>query len=219
MIMTDDRDCNPSANARRSFDPRCPGRRGLLGAALVAGIGLSLPRSARADDDQAVRKAPPAPGDHFVFTFGDRVGETIAPNDIPLGGPQIPAWPKDPKAKVVRNGSPFNQVLLLRLDPHGFDAATAARSADGILAYSSLCAHAGCPVTGWVKDHGAMVLKCYCHLSEYDPRRSATVVSGPAPHPLAALPVEVVDGTLTVAGKFVGNLMPQIGGGFLPDAE
>jgi Rieske Fe-S protein len=64
-----------------------------------------------------------------------------------------------------------------------------------------------------------MVLKCFCHLSEYDPRRSAAVVGGPAPHPLAALPVAIVGGTLTVAGKFVGNLMPQIGGGYLPDAE
>jgi len=212
--MTDEHDCNAARNSGRN----CRSRRGVLCAALAAGVGLSVPRAALAKGDPE-RAQPPERGDHFVFVMGDRAGETIAPRDIPLGGPQIPAWPKDAKAKVVRNGSPFNQVLLLRLDPHELDEATAARSADGILAYSSLCAHAGCPVTGWVKDHGMMVLKCYCHLSEYDPRRGATVVSGPAPHPLAALPVAIVDGTLTVAGKFSGNLMPQIGAGFLPDAE
>jgi Rieske Fe-S protein len=216
--MTEKRDCDAPL-AGRYCRSRFPARRGVLRAALAAGVGLSLPRAVLAKGGQPERAQPPELGDHLVFVMGDRAGETIAPRDIPLGGPQIPAWPKDPKVNIVRNGSPFNQVLLLRLDPHEFDEATAARSADGILAYSSLCAHAGCPVTGWVKDHGMMVLKCYCHLSEYDPRRGAAVVSGPAPHPLAALPVAIVDGRLTVAGRFIGNLMPQIGGGFLPPAE
>ena len=217
--MTDERDCYAPPNARRDCCARVPARRGLLCAAVAAGFGLLLPPMALAKDDQPERAEPPERGDVFVFVMGDRAGETIAPRDIPLGGPQIPAWPMDPKARIVRNGSPFNQVLLLRLDPHEFDEATAARSADGILAYSSLCAHAGCPVTGWVKDHGTMVLKCFCHLSEYDPRHGATVVSGPARHPLAALPVEIVGGTLVVARRFIGNLMPELGGGFLPPAE
>jgi Rieske Fe-S protein len=217
--MTDDRDYEAPPTARRNLRARLPARRELLCGALAAGIGLSLPRTAPAKGDQPERSEPPERGDVLVFVMGDRAGQTIAPNDIPLGGPQIPAWPMDSKAKVVRNGSPFNQALLLRLDRHELDEATAARSADGILAYSSLCAHAGCPVTGWVKDHGTMVLKCFCHLSEYDPRRGAKVLSGPALHPLAALPVEIVDGTLVVAGKFIGNLMPEIGGGFLPPAE
>src|SRR5215472_13607072 len=160
--MTDHCDCNAPANDCR--DARFPARRGVLQAAFVAGIGLSLPRAVLARADEPNRKVPPTPGDVFVFVMGDRAGETIAPGDLPLGGPQVAAWPKDPKAKLVRNGS---------------------------------------PVTGWVKDKGTMVLKCFCHLSEYDPRRSAAVVSGPALHPLAALPVAMVGGTLTVAGKFV----------------
>jgi rieske iron-sulfur protein len=110
-------------------------------------------------------------------------------------------------------------VLLLRLDPQELDEDTAARSADGILAYSGLCTHAGCPVIGWVKDQGTMVLKCFCHQSEFDPRHGAAVVFGPAPRRLAALPVEIVAGTLIVASKFVGSTMPEIGGGYLPDVE
>jgi len=216
--MTDVRDCEARSDARR-FPARLSSRRGLLRAACAAGIGLSLPRTALSKVERSGKAEPPERGDVFVFVMGDRAGETIAPHDIPLGGPQIAAWPMEPKAKLVRNGTPFNQVLLLRLDPHEFDEATAARSADGILAYSSLCAHAGCPVTGWVRDHGTMVLKCFCHLSEYDPRHGAAVVSGPARHPLAAMPVEIAGGTLVVAGKFIGNLMPELGRGFLPAGE
>jgi rieske iron-sulfur protein len=217
--MTDHYDRDSRLNALGNRRARFPARREVLCAAFAAGVGLSLPRTAAANAEQSDNKAPPERGDVFVFVMGDRAGETIAPADIPLGGPQLPAWPKDPKKNVVRNGSPFNQVLLLRLDPRELTPLTASRSADGILAYSSLCAHAGCPVTGWVRDHGTMVLKCFCHQSEYDPRRGATVVSGPALHPLAALPVENVGGTLVVAGTFIGNLKPEIGGGYIPDAE
>jgi rieske iron-sulfur protein len=221
--MTDHRDPDLRLNLLRDGRARFPARREVLCAAVAAGVGLSLPRIASANTDQSERAAPPAPGDVFVFPpyILDRAGETVAPKDIPLGGPQVLAWPKDPKTNVIRNGSPFNQVLLLRLEPHEMTELTASRAAEGgILCYSSLCAHAGCPVTGWVKDHGMMVLKCFCHLSEYDPRRGCTVVSGPALHPLAALPVKIVDGgTLVVAGQFIGNLKPELGGGYLPDAE
>src|SRR5262245_488823 len=130
--MTDDRDCEARSDARR-FPARLSSRRGLLRAACAAGIGLSLPRTALSKGERSGKAEPPGRGDVFVFVMGDRAGETIAPHDIPLGGPQIAAWPMEPKAKLVRNGTPFNQVLLLRLDPHEFDEATAARSADGIL--------------------------------------------------------------------------------------
>jgi rieske iron-sulfur protein len=217
--MTDDRDRNAPANACRNLRARFPARRGLLRAAFVAGVGLSLPRVALAKGDRPGSEDPPAPGDLFVFMQGDHIGQPIAPRDVPLGGPQVQAWPMDPKTKVVRNGTPLNQLLLLRLDPREFDKETATRSADGILAYSSLCPHAGCPVIGWVEDQGMMVLKCFCHQSEYDPRHGAAVVGGPTQRPLAALPVEIVGGTLVVASKFIGSTMPEIGGGYLPDVE
>jgi Rieske Fe-S protein len=57
-----------------------------------------------------------------------------------------------------------------------------------------------------VEDEGKRVLKCFCHNSEYDPRQSSQVVFGPAPRNLAALPVKVVDGALTVAGNFIGKV-------------
>ena len=55
------------------------------------------------------------------------------------------------------------------------------------------------------------VFKCVCHNSEYDPRQSAQVVFGPAPRRLAALPLTMLDGTLTIATTFVGKVGAQQG--------
>ncbi len=193
---------NPRGEARRV------GRRALC-AALVGGVGLSLLRPAVAEDEKPGSEERPQPGDLFVFAEGDREGQLIAPGDVPDGGPQIPAWPMDQKTRVVRDGSRLNQVLLLRLDPGKLDDDTRTRSADGIVVYSAICTHAGCPVTGWVEADGIQVLKCFCHNSEFDPRQGARVTFGPAPRHLAALPVNIVDGVLVAAGKFIGSVVPQ----------
>ncbi len=191
--------CRPNSRAARVC-------RRTLCAALVGGVGLSLLPPAVAQDEKPGSEERPQPSDLFVFAEGDREGETIAPGDVPEGGPQIPAWPMDPKTRVVRDGSRLNQVLLLRLDPNKLDDDTRSRSADGIVAYSAICSHAGCPVTGWVEADGIQVLKCFCHNSEFDPRQGARVTFGPAPRHLAALPV---DGALVAAGKFIGSVVPQ----------
>jgi rieske iron-sulfur protein len=119
----------------------------------------------------------------------------------------------DPETKVVRKGSRLNELLVVRLNPAELDDDTRQRAADGIVAYSAICSHAGCPVTAWVK--GAQgdkdVLKCVCHNSEYDPRQSGQVVFGPAPRRLAALPLAAADGSIAVAAKFVGKVGAQAG--------
>jgi len=186
-----------------------PPRRVFLRAALASGIGLSLLPAALAEEEKPGSDERPQPGDRFVFAEGNREGEVIAPADIPQGGPPIQAWPVDPTTKVVRDGSRLNQVLLLRFKPEELDDDTRPRSAEGVVVYSAICAHAGCPVTGWIEDRGMQVLKCFCHNSEYDPRREAEVVFGPAPRRLAALPVKIVDGALVAAGKFIGSVVPQ----------
>jgi Rieske Fe-S protein len=114
---------------------------------------------------------------------------------------------------VVRKGSRLNELLVVRLDPAELDDETRSRAADGIVAYSAICSHAGCPVTGWLKGAAGDndVLKCFCHNSEFDPRHSAEVVFGPATRRLAALPLEMADGSLTVAAKFIGKVGQQAG--------
>ena len=149
-----------------------------------------------------------------MLSEGEHAGDIIKPQDLKLGGPPLHAWPKDPKTSVIRDGSRLNEVLVVKLDPAELDDETRSRAADGIVAYSAICAHAGCPVTAWVKGTAGDkdVFKCVCHNSEYDPRQSAEVVFGPAPRRLAALPLAMADGSLTVAAPFVGKVGPQQAG-------
>jgi Rieske Fe-S protein len=124
-----------------------------------------------------------------------------------LGEQQIMAWPIDPASGVVRSGSRLNEILVLKLDPGSLDDNTRQYSAEGIVAYSAICKHAQCPVTGWDKEK--QLLHCFCHATDYDPRKSAAVLSGPAPRPLPILPVKIVDGALTVAAPLRGKVGNQ----------
>jgi rieske iron-sulfur protein len=195
--------------------PSCPDptRRAIILTALAAGTRMAAPKAATAGEDQPGSDERPRRADVLVFAEGEQGGKVIGPQDLKLGGPPLRAWPKDPKTSVIRNGSRLNEILVVRLDPAELDDETRSRSADGIVAYSAICAHAGCPVTAWMK--GAKedkdMLKCVCHNSEYDPRHGAQVVFGPATRRLAALPLEMADGSLTVAAKFIGKVGQQAG--------
>jgi rieske iron-sulfur protein len=195
--------------------PPCsdPTRRTLLLTALTAGAYMASSRSAAAEEDQPGSDERPQKADVLVFSEGEHAGEVIKPQDLKLGGPPVQAWPKDPKTSVVRKGSRLNEVLVVRLEPAELDDETRSRAADGIVAYSAICSHAGCPVTGWLKGAAGDndVLKCFCHNSEFDPRHSAEVVFGPALRRLAALPLTTADGSLTVAATFVGKVGQQAG--------
>src|SRR5207245_7529858 len=90
------------------------GRRTVLKAALGLGLCFLDVLPARAEDPSMTR---PQEGDQFVFPLGDREGQIITPEDLPLGGPQQLAYPMAPRAKIVRNGSSLNQVRLIRLNP------------------------------------------------------------------------------------------------------
>jgi rieske iron-sulfur protein len=190
-------------------------RRTLMLTALAAGVCIAASQSATAaDEDQPGSDERPQKADLLVASEGDEEGQVIKPQDLKLGGPPLHAWPKDPKTSVIRNGSRLNELLVIRLDPAELDDATRSHAADGIVAYTAICAHAGCPVTGWVKGEEVDkdVFKCFCHNSEYDPRHGAEVVFGPAPRRLAALPLAIVDGSLVVAGSFIGKVGGQPAG-------
>lgn len=179
----------------------CSGR--LIGrrAALELGLGLALaPRWALAQTDAARER--PKEGDLLVATAA-AAPEPLKPDDLPLDGKQTLAWPMDPETKTVRNGSRLNKVLLLRLDPEGFDPETKKRAADGVVGYSAICPHTGCDVTNWHPD--SELLECPCHYSNYNPKEGAKVVSGPSPRRLPALPLKIIDGQLVVAKPFTGR--------------
>jgi Rieske Fe-S protein len=98
-------------------------------------------------------------------------------------------------------------IVLLRVDPNEIAEAERSRAADGIVAFSAICTHYGCPVTGL--DQTERNLACKCHGSIFDPRNNADVVGGPAPRRLAALPLKLEDGELRVAGGFSGAVGQQ----------
>jgi rieske iron-sulfur protein len=188
-------------------------RRAVILTALATGACLASSSSAIAQEESPGSNERPQKADVLVYSEGDRVGEVIKPDDLKAGGPPIRAWPKDPKTSVIRKGSRLNELLVVKLDAAGLDEETRARAADGVVAYSAICVHTGCPITGWVKAASGDndVFKCFCHNSEYDPRRSAQVVFGPAPRRLPALPLAMNDGALTVAAAFVGKVGAQTG--------
>nr|WP_241429423.1 Rieske 2Fe-2S domain-containing protein [Tropheryma whipplei] len=59
----------------------------------------------------------------------------------------------------------------------------------GIVAYSKVCTHLGCPVS--LYEHRTHRLLCPCHQSQFDISDEAAVVFGPAARPLPQLPITV----------------------------
>jgi rieske iron-sulfur protein len=110
----------------------------------------------------------------------------------------------EPTSQTIRDGSRLNQVLLIRLAPEELAEQTRAVAAEGIVGYSAVCTHTGCNISGWKGDTQHFV--CPCHSSTFDPKDRARVTGGPASRPLAALPLRLVDGTVTVARPFSGRV-------------
>ena len=188
--------------AERAPDP-APDRRCVLCSGAALALALLSP-AARAENEDPSRSERPQPGDLLAFFEGDHAGQVIKPDDLKSGGPPVLAWPMDPKSKALRDGSRFNQILLIKFDPAALGEKEKPRAADGIVGYSAICTHAQCTVAGWVEDK--QVFQCPCHQSRYDPKDGARVVFGPAPRALPALPLKIDDGNLLVAGPFIGRI-------------
>jgi ubiquinol-cytochrome c reductase iron-sulfur subunit len=58
---------------------------------------------------------------------------------------------------------------------------------DGIVAYSKICTHVGCPVA--LYEQTTHHILCPCHQSTFDATRGAEVIFGPAARPLPQLPI------------------------------
>ena len=138
-----------------------------------------------------------------MFAGGERIGRVITPGDVLPGAPPVVSYPLDPGTHVDRDGSRLNQILLVRLSADELDEDTRARSADGVVAYSGVCTHAGCDVTLWQSE--TRRFRCPCHESEFDPRDRGRVVGGPAPRRLPRMPLKIVDGVIVAGGTFMGR--------------
>ena len=173
------------------------GRRGLLKgslitALLIAPLSILVPAVGNLGGDWKVSDFR-----HTMWRKGMRLtkdpdGTPIKASDVTIGSlfHVIPDGLNDlkhgrleEKAKAV--------VLLIRMDPRELNVQPGREdwSFDGIIAYSKICTHVGCPVA--LYEQQTHHLLCPCHQSTFDVANGAKVVFGPAGRPLPQLPIMV----------------------------
>jgi ubiquinol-cytochrome c reductase iron-sulfur subunit len=178
------------------------GRRPLIRNSLIGALGmLGLPAIV------ALRDLGPLPGDklwHTVWRKGMRVvqdvdGALIKPSDMVVG--QLVNCEPDVFFETKSNGEPKYEgtrllqekakaaVILVRMDPADITPTPdkANWGINGILCYSKICTHVGCPISLW--EQQTHHLLCPCHQSTFDLADNGKVVFGPAARPLPQLPI------------------------------
>jgi ubiquinol-cytochrome c reductase iron-sulfur subunit len=190
------------------------GRRPLIRNSLLAAMGaLGLPAIV------ALRDLGPLPGDklfHTVWKKGMRVVQDVGFNPIRpedmVVGQLVNAEPEifDPRNTNAQGepeveGTELLQetakaaVILVRMDPGDIKAAPDRKNwgVNGILCFSKICTHVGCPISLW--EQQTHHLLCPCHQSTFDLADNGKVVFGPAARPLPQLPITVDDEGYLVA--------------------
>ena len=126
----------------------------------------------------------------------------LRPSDLAVGKPLL-VFPFDPKTGAPKNESRANKLVVIRLPEDQMEAATKARSAGGVLAYSALCTHQACDVKTWLTKE--KVLVCFCHASKFDLLDGAKVVDGPASRPLPGFSLKLEGEFLAIATSSPAN--------------
>jgi rieske iron-sulfur protein len=176
-------------------DAALTSRRAVIQAVMGVSFGLaglsvlSIVAGLKPELEQTPDREPVKTGDVLVFAQGPKAGQPITPDDIPLESGAVLAFPMDADTKVVKGAEVKNTLVL-------------ARNAAGVVAFSAVCTHLGCTVSVWRND----ALYCPCHNTLFDPFDQARVTAGPAPRPLAALPVKLEGNQIVVSGEFQGKV-------------
>ncbi|WP_432546691.1 cytochrome bc1 complex Rieske iron-sulfur subunit [Kineococcus sp. SYSU DK004] len=151
------------------------------------------------------RDTGPLPGDALSVTMWeqgtylvkDPEGGRIRAADVSLGsvvhvmpeGIEDVEHPLNEKAKSA--------VLIMRLEENQLTEKSAEWGVSGIVAYSKICTHMGCPVA--LYEQQTHHLLCPCHQSTFDLTQDCKVIFGPAKRPLPQLPIVVDDEGYLVA--------------------
>jgi ubiquinol-cytochrome c reductase iron-sulfur subunit len=101
-------------------------------------------------------------------------------------------------------------VILVRMKPQDLNELPerASWSYDGIVAYSKICTHVGCPVG--LYEQQTHHLLCPCHQSQFDVADHAKVIFGPAKRALPQLPIAVdAEGYLIAQSDFLEPVGPS----------
>jgi ubiquinol-cytochrome c reductase iron-sulfur subunit len=152
---------------------------------------------------------------HTLWKKGTRLardpdGSPIRAADVTLGAVfhVIPEdlndseHPLEEKAKAA--------VLLMRLKPEELTVSAGREdwNYQGIIAYSKICTHVGCPVA--LYEQRTHHLLCPCHQSQFDIKEEAKVIFGPAKRPLPQLPITIDDeGYLVAQSDFTEPVGPS----------
>jgi ubiquinol-cytochrome c reductase iron-sulfur subunit len=171
-----------------------------LGAALAAlAVAAAFP----------IRSLGPRPGKSLVQTSWrprSRVvttdGRVVRADQVPLGG-LVTVYPEGAV------GVADSQVVLMRVEPTLLRPLAGREdwAPEGLIAYSKVCTHAGCPVG--LYEAQTHQLLCPCHQSAFDVLDGARPVFGPAAAELPQLPLAIAaDGTLEATGDFSAPVGP-----------
>ena len=115
-----------------------------------------------------------------------------------------------------KEGLPSSLVLIrLRRDQLELPPELTGYDADGILAFSKICTHAGCAIALYraplyEPTDPRPALVCPCHYSTFDPATGGEVIFGPAGRKLPLLPLEIDGkGYLRARGNFDSPVGPS----------
>jgi ubiquinol-cytochrome c reductase iron-sulfur subunit len=172
----------------------------LVGAAALLGVAALFPI-------RSLGRAPRAALDRTSWTPGARLvtadGEAVRDDTLEVGS-FTTVFPEG------FAGSSDSQAVLIRVEPDELQLPPddAAGAPEGLVAYSKLCTHAGCPIGLYLA--ATHELRCPCHQSTFDVLDGAKPVYGPAPKPLPQLPVEIGDDhVLRATGDFTAPVGPS----------
>jgi ubiquinol-cytochrome c reductase iron-sulfur subunit len=195
-------------------------RNSLLGAVGLVGVTAVVPLWDLGPTNAKVTKEQPYPGaglENTIWAPGmrvvrDVVGTPIRPGDLQIGD-LVNAEPEglfnggpdgEPLEGVaLQVGKSKGAVVVVRMEPEEIIPGKGREnwSVDGIICYSKICTHVGCPIS--LYERTTHHLLCPCHQSTFDLADSARVVFGPAARPLPQLPLQVdADGYLVAQRDF-----------------
>lgn len=121
----------------------------------------------------------------------DPSGTPIKASDVTIGSAfhVIPEGLNEAPDKLEEKAKAV--VLLMRLDPAALHPSPGREDwgYNGIVAYSKICTHVGCPVA--LYEQQTHHLLCPCHQSTFDLTQECKVIFGPANRPLPQLPIKV----------------------------
>ena len=178
-------------------------RRGVLKGAMVSALALfpltiAVPLVGEVGGDWNVGAFRHTMWRRGVKLTKDPSGEPIKASDVTIGSAfhVIPDGLRDSERWIEEKAKAV--VLMVRLDPRDIRSEQGdGWSYEGIVAYSKICTHVGCPVA--LYEQQTHHLLCPCHQSTFDIADGARVVFGPANRPLPQLPITVDDEGYLVA--------------------